>query len=207
MVAQVADLRDYCVLGELQVEAPNFRMPRKQFTVWYQAPQRFKVEADGLILLPKLRLYPDFLYFLRDSVQFRGVHEVEDLGVKYFVLDAQPRTKRKFPFEMQFFIHAQRWTVERVVFQSAKIGKSEIRNFYRRYDSFWLPETTRVVFSFNRKWGGEDVPAPPPLVGEVTALTENTPKEFEGRMLIVFRNYEINTGLKEEIFQKKGRRN
>jgi hypothetical protein len=191
----------------MQIEAPRFRMPRKEITVWYKQPNQFKVQAEGLVLLPKARLYPEILYFLRDSVEIKSVATINEGQDKYYQLLAKPRTSQKHPFDMLFYIHAQRWTVERVVLESPKLGRSEIRNVFRQESGFWLPETTRVRFELFKSEAWRTTPGgPPPLMGDLSQLADTAQDELLGRMLIVYRDYRVNAGLQDDLFREKRRR-
>lgn len=206
VLSQVAGIQDYRATMTIQVEAPRFRMPRKEITIWYKQPNQLKIRAEGLVLLPKARLYPELLYFLRDSVEVKRVVTITEGQDKFYQLLAQPRTRHKKSFDMIFYINAQRWTVERIVLESPQIGRSEVRNVYRLQDRFWFPETTRVQFEVFKPEAWSGAPGPPELMGDLPQLADTAKSGFTGRMLIVYHDYRINSGLTDDFFQEKRRR-
>ncbi len=211
--AQFQKVEDYSVTMELKVEMPKIRMPSKKIQFYFKQPDKVKIKADGFAIVPKTGLGASAVELLKilDSAQLL---RQEELGSRsYWVVKGTVN-----PDSVQFgsqsdlgseigvdvsiimWVDCERWVISQTQTVVDSIELFSLSTIYAEHEyGIYLPMKTEVRINTSMLKGmGHKRPSEGPL-GDRHNFTEGKSGE-QGKIIMEFYNYRINTGLKDEYF-------
>lgn len=220
LIAQFGKIEDYSVKVIISVKMTGLRMPRKKIKLFYKAPDKVKVEADGFAIVPKMGLGGSPAQFLDmlGTIEVTGQEELD--GQAHWVLTGSViPDSLHLPFGqgdklpeiyMTIWVNAERWVISRVVTELDNQKVFTMDNLYQAVEGIYLPSRTVIQMGFKglERWSMRD-PMGGPLadrksleqVADEVGVDPHE-KEFAGSVVMEFGKYKVNQGLKDKIFEK-----
>ncbi|MEE8336236.1 MAG: hypothetical protein V3S48_07360 [Candidatus Neomarinimicrobiota bacterium] len=212
-------IRDYTVKVKISVDMTGLRMPRKRIKLFYKAPDKIKVEADGFAIVPKWGLggSPAWFIDMLDTVFVSGQENIK--GEAQWVLKGQVNPDSlKLPLGkgddlprilMTVWIAQENWIVTRIETEIDSQKVFSVETIHQEIDGLYLPEKTTLEIGFKgiEHWSLRDPMGGPTsdrkdLMEAVHGGSEESGKNFNGTIIMEFYKYKLNKGLKDKIFEK-----
>jgi len=195
--SQVAGLQDYTVSLDVTVDLEGINVPPMDVTMYYKRPDKVRFTSEGFALLPKegIGIGAGALVSKYSVESVDG--EVEE-GIKEYALTLRPKDDRTKLRQVYLHIDAEHWTVRRAV-SPLFDGRTMTAMFsYEEHDGYWLPSFLTVTFSSAESDTTEDSL----LYKARPMLRPQMPRN--GSISIRYSDYNLNTGLSDEVFEQKG---
>ncbi|MBN2010879.1 hypothetical protein JW960_16140 [candidate division KSB1 bacterium] len=196
---QMMSLRDYTVEIQAVLDMPDIQIPPMDVKVYFKQPDKFHVESDGFSMLPRQGLFLNPNMW-QDSLYFMVEQPEDTLGGKTVIpVELIPKSEESQVRKLTLWISPEHWTVEKV-YTIAWDGRKATARFTNQLidKKYWLPTYVRVVMPAIRFRGNSELMKVPGDDG-----TPNEEKPKEGTLVVEFKKYKINTGLKDDIFEQK----
>ena len=212
-------IHDYTVKVKISIDMTGLRMPRKRIKLFYKAPDKIKVEADGFAIVPKWGLggSPAWFIDMLDTIFVSGQENIEG-EVQWVLKGLVNPDSLKLPLgkgddlpriSMTAWIAQKNWVITRVKTEIDLQNVFSVETIYREIEGFYLPEKTTIEIGFKgiEHWSLRDPMAGPTVdredLMEAAQIQGNEPgKNFKGTVIMEFYKYKLNRGLKDKIFEK-----
>ncbi|MEW6509754.1 MAG: hypothetical protein AB1428_02215 [Bacteroidota bacterium] len=188
-------LRDYTVTLNLTADIERLNIPPMAVKMYYKQPDKVHFDSRGFALLPREGVALNIGRLLaRYTVTRVGREAAGDARLYKLTLSAKSdRTRIR---SIALYVHPGRWTVEKLV--SAQPGDREMSATFRYAEigGFWLPE--ELIASFHLAPADTTEPGvmdqPPPTRPQLAPRN--------GTITVRYSEYQLNTGLSDEIFKE-----
>ena len=208
-------VNDYQVDMIVRVAVPAFRMPKKKYTVYFKKPNKVKVKAKGFGILPKTGLFtsPNDNFDNLKNIKFsdyKDVSNIHDIVIQGdLIVDSlkleMPNEYSKITFNpiVEVKIDTLHWVIKDITTRLDTLKLFHISNNYEYYDNeFYMPNESIVkyfikdkkLFNWLNKDSGGDI------IGQGKSLVEKNDSIVEGKITVNYKNYIINKGIKDDIF-------
>ena len=194
--ANFPGVQDYTVDLDVTADIERMNVPPMHVRMYYKQPDKFQFDSEGFALLP------------RDGVAFNAskllsrftveeVGEESSQGGREFRLLLRARGERAKTTKLQVFVDADDWKPTRVL-SSLFDGRSVTAAFkYEKQNGHRMPSLLTVEFSAPPADTMDQMPDP----DEVPMPRSHMPRK--GTITIKYSGYKINSGLSDDIFDKK----
>jgi len=190
-------IEDYTVSLDVTVDIERLKVPPMQATMYFKQPDKVHFESEGFALLPKegVGFNPSMLtrrYMVADM-------EVQEIsGKTAYVLTLKPRDDKTQLRKAYLTVDPDHWTPSELVAPlfDGRIMRASFR--HRRVDGRWLPSELRVSLTSD---DSSDVKAPNLLDEMAPMRRQQIPRK--GIIHVRYSEYRINTGLSDELFDRK----
>jgi len=207
-------VNDYQVDMIVRVAVPAFRMPKKKYTVYFKKPNKVKVKAKGFGILPKTGLFTspndnfDNLKNIKIS-DYKDVSNIHDIVIQGdLIVDSlkleMPNEYSKITFNpiVEVKIDTLHWVIKDITTRLDTLKLFHISNNYEYYDNeFYMPNESIVKYFIKDKklfnWLNKDSGN---IIGQGKSLVEKNNAIVEGKITVNYKNYIINKGIKDAIF-------
>ena len=205
-------INDYQVDMAIELDIPAFRMPKKKYKVYYKRPNKIKVKSKGFGILPKTGLFTspndnfDNLknmklvnYYDQDNIN--DILIVGDLIVDSLKLE-MPNEYSRITFNpiVEVKIDTSKWVIKNVTTKLDTLKLFQINNYYQNYDEYYMPYKSVVKYYIKDKklfnWLNKDAGS----VMEKENLPNSNNSIVEGTIIVNYKKYKINKGIKDKIF-------
>jgi len=193
-------VQDFTVTLNAEVDMERVRVPKMTATLYYKKPDKVHVASPNFAMLPRegIVLNPAVLT-QRYQATLKGKETVE--GKELYRIDLSAREPRIRPAQLMIWVDPSNWTITRM--ESAPYQGRALRlamTYALHQGTMWLPQTlsasfeaiardTTVRLDLNLQATPDpDEPRRPPRSGKIN---------------VQYLDYKINTGLSDEIFEKK----
>ncbi len=172
------EVEDYTVQTRVVTDLPGFDMPERSFTVYVKRPDKVKIESTSLVVLPRdVLLLGNLKKHMTEAGQVITVGVRRDGPRPVYCLKFMPANMAR-RHRLLLWVTGERWTLTR---SEVWAGMNRLLTVYWQYvkvnDRFWMPAEVKCEIS-----GG--------ILG----------REGPGTVTVTFTDYEINTGLSDELF-------
>ncbi|HOK53653.1 MAG TPA: outer membrane lipoprotein-sorting protein [Armatimonadota bacterium] len=186
------DINDYKVDAEVTIDSPQLYVKGSKMTIYFKKPNKVKIEAkEGFAVMPQVFAgNPATEIKSKFNVEYTGDSKLG--GEPVYVLKLTPKSTSA-PGNMKLFVEKKRGVI---VGSEAKANDMTMisRWTYVKVDKkYWLPSQIKVEMS-----GTLSSPAYDP--DEVKVKPAKTGK---GTAVIKLKNYQVNKGLSDKIFEQK----
>ena len=208
---QFNSVEDYQVNMLVELDVPAFRMPKKKYKVFYKNPNKIKVKAKGFGILPKTGLFtsPNDNFDNLKDIEISTISSNKDnrviltgsLIVDSLKLD-MPNEYSRITFDpiVEVTIDTSMWVIENVTTKLDTLKLFQINNYYKMYDDNYMPEKSIVEYYIKDKnlfnWINKDVSN---IIGQDQSMMKNN-STVKGTITVQYKDYEINKGLSDKIF-------
>ncbi len=212
---QYKKVHDFQVKMEININVPGFRMPKKEFKVFFKQPNKVKVNTKGFGVLPKTGLF---------TSPMDNFDNLKDLELKVIKNNPIPNNiiisgklitdslKVKMPNEyarltfvptVDVQIDTLNWVINSVTTKIDTLKIMQINNIYDKVDGkHYLPIESKVEYYIKdaklSKWLNKDITS---TIGK--DLKPQTNDLVEGNIKIKYTKYKINRKIPDKIFKNK----
>ena len=205
-------INDYKVDMVIRLEIPAFRMPKKKYKVFYKKPNKIKVKAKGFGILPKTGLFTSpndnfdnlknvKMSDFKDDLNIDDIMLIGDLIVDSLKLE-MPNEYSRITFNpiVEVKIDTSKWVIKNVTTKLDTLKLFQINNLYQDYDGYYMPKQSIVKYYIKDEklfnWLNKDAGN---IIGQDASMMPNN-SIVEGTITVDYKNYVINKGIKDKIF-------
>ncbi|MCX7649416.1 MAG: hypothetical protein N2050_02530 [Flavobacteriales bacterium] len=200
---RMAGLKDYTADVRISINIPFLRIPDKSAKIYYKAPGRFHVETRGLALIPKTTSDLGGQSLLDAPHSALYVRRERRGPLNFHVIKIVPLNDTSQVVLATFYIGVEDEKVYRVETITREQGSVNV-DFTPGNNPFGLPERMFITFEIPR------VEMPAGFTGDIDVGLESQKnhigardKKTRGTVAVSYLQYRFNTGLRDEIFNKK----
>ncbi len=193
-IHQFDGIKDYTVDVNVKVDMKAAQIPDMEAKVYFKAPDKVKIDSKGFFLMPKdvgiinpNRFNPDkFEIAVIDTLTYRG-----DPAVR---LSLVPKENMTGDRNIVLTIDEKDWLIVEVATTPYPGRQASAKITYGDFDGFKMPVKVDVRLDIGN-------------LDKMRPLGHHVPRlsELNGTVEIRYSNYQINTGLPDKIFEKKGK--
>ncbi|GDX51938.1 hypothetical protein LBMAG27_09850 [Bacteroidota bacterium] len=192
-------VNDYTADMSIHLDVSFIKMNDIAAKVFFKKPKKFKVKAEGIMLLPKQN--PNNIQaMLSDTNTYSAIKTGTEIinGVNTTIITVIPNTDTADLILGKFWIDANKGLILKSHLTTRSNGNLEIEHFYGANFSYALPD--KLIFTIETS----KFKLPKALVVDLdSASTEDTgkPENKKGKITIVFSNYLVNKGVDDKVFK------
>lgn len=187
-------INDYVVQMKGKVELPDAVIPELNAKIYFKKPDKFKVESDNFMIIPKqsIRFDPEILYRKDFTALFVGENEIGN--IKHYIIKLVSNDP-EFEQVVTLWVNSKNYTIKKVAVIGSRVGKVEIEFDYSLVDGkYWLPE--KLIASFEASNF-----LIPKLKRDMREQNQKISEIKEGKITIYYSNYIVNKGINDKIFE------
>ncbi len=195
-------VNDYEAAGKMKTNVAFLKVPIANVKVYYKKPGKLKIKNEkGFSFIPRGSVNMNMSNILNSgkyTVLDAGADKIGGTAVK--VVKLLPEDDNADVVLSTLYIDEANLVILKAKTTTRDNGSYELEMSYGKYAAFGLPD--KIIFSFNTK----DSKIPKGVTfdfddGSDNSKTTDKAKNKKGRAEISFRNYSINKGVPEDVFQ------
>jgi outer membrane lipoprotein-sorting protein len=193
MKHQFEPVKDYTVTLKATVNMERMQIPEMIVTLYFKQPDKVHIESKNFAMLPKdaIALNPAQLIDKFDA-SIVGTEQKDNTTMYKLRLISKPE-KGKPVHESYVWMDASRWVVTHFESTPSDVRKISVDLAYETIDGkYTLPSKIAARM---------DAQQPPDSSAEKMYSPQRMPRK--GNVTILYSDYKVNTGLSDEIFDKK----
>lgn len=186
-------VKDYTAMVTGKVNMERLKVPKMTVKLYFKQPNKFKTESKGTSFLPRniLDLNPGDL-LLKFDASLMGKEEIDGKKLYKIRLVTKPE-KGKQVRESYIWVDESRWTITKLEAYPIEGRKIEVLIESTVIDDkYILPAKISAKFDFEQNTDS---------LAERIYSPQRVPRK--GSAELIYSDYQINTGLSDEIFEKK----
>lgn len=194
-------VEDYVVDVNIKVDVEFLKVPETNATIYFKQPGKIHLESEGFAMLPKEGM--DFSPVGLLEKEYTAIYERLDTlnGFRTDVIKVIPLTETSDVFLTTLWVDESKYIIRRVE-SSPKIGGTF--SIELKYDNSktGYPLPSGMIFTFNV----DRMNLPKGMTGEMNEsreLNEKKPKTTTGKVFITYKNYKVNKGIPDSVFEEK----
>ncbi|MGB2869007.1 MAG: hypothetical protein WBD36_11190 [Bacteroidota bacterium] len=197
-----ADVKDFTVDIEADVNMERLRIPKSTATLYYKKPDKIHFSSSNFIMVPREGIVPNpSLLRERYDATMAGEERIE--GRKHFKLQLAAKDPRTHLRQMYLWIDPSNWTIskmETIPYEGRTLTVSFSYGLQR--EQYWLPLSLHAVFGVV----GPDTSKPlfpegsPAAKEQFEEIQRPTPRS--GSIDITYSHYRVNTRLPDSLFEQ-----
>lgn len=202
--AKLVSVKDYEAIGKLKTDVAFLKIPISAVRIFYKYPDLFRIKKDGGIsVLPKGGIKVNMSSMIADGnytalLAGRIKWKDQDLAMVKLI----PNDMNSDVVLTTLYVDDQAMLIRKSITSTKENGTYEMEMDYGKYAKWGLPD--KAIMIFNTK----DYKLPKGITFEYDAGVANKPKSpkqlsNKGRIEIIYQTYEVNKGLKPEVFTSK----
>ena len=202
--AKLVSVKDYEAVGKLKTDVAFLKIPISAVRIFYKYPDLFRIKKDGGIsVLPKGGIKVNMSAMIADGnytalLAGRIKWKDQDLAMLKLI----PNDMNSDVVITTLYVDDKEMLIRKSITSTKENGTYEMEMDYGKYAKWGLPD--KAIMIFNTK----DYKLPKGITFEYDAGVANkakSPKQLsnKGRIEIIYQTYEVNKGLKPEVFTSK----
>jgi outer membrane lipoprotein-sorting protein len=199
--AKLDKINDYHATAELKTRIPFLRVPDAEVEVFFKKPDHIKIRNEkGISLVPRESVSISLYSLLNGKYQVIDAGNDKLDGVPVRILKLLPENENADLVLATLYIDAGKLLILKARITTRENGTDEVDLSYGKYASVSLPD--RIVFSFNT----QDYKMPKGITfdyddGSAKKKATGDQKNQRGNIEILYHAYELNRGVREEVFR------
>ena len=193
MKKQFESVKDYTATLKVAVDMERMQIPEMQVTIYFKQPDKIHIEAKNFAMVPReaMGVIPAQLIDKFDATVVE-TQQKENVIVYKLRLISKPE-KGKPVHESYIWVDGVRWVVIHFESTPSEVRKVAVDLEYETVDGqYTLPSKIEARM---------DTQQPADSSAEKTYSPQRLPRK--GTASIIYSDYKVNTGLSDEIFEKK----
>lgn len=199
---EFSKIEDYTVDVNVKLDVDFLKMPEREAKIYFKQPDKIHIESEGFAMLPKQGLNFSPLGMLNSSYTSFYVREDTIDGKVVSVIKVIPLEGDSDVILSTLWVDTDRNIVLKIESSRKPQGEFFIDMEYLKTENgFWLPSS--MVFSFTidptmfpRRFNiGTD--------SDNKKVPEDSTKTRTGKVFINYSDYQVNTGLSDELFKSR----
>jgi len=137
------DVESYTAEATIHVDVEFINMPDKTAMISFQAPDKYDIESDGFLMIPKVGMKPmmDQLDLSKYQVVDRGTEELN--GIEHVVVNMIPLARSSKVVLSTIWIHPEKYLIARLETFTKKAGSFVVD---LQYEGQVLPSQLTISF-------------------------------------------------------------
>jgi outer membrane lipoprotein-sorting protein len=205
-----AIIQDYAADMEANINMDNIRMPRIKIKMYHKYPDKFHYESKNFALLPKQGLNFDPFHYDEKDFNFNLLRSENLDNTPVYVIEIESKktdAKKKdkmAPIKTYVWVDANNWVPKKIGSEPNDTRKLEIKFEHQWIDGkYYLPSKISFDYDIPDLPETPDIPKDAQQKGSKMARGGRGGK---GSITITFQNYKVNTGLSDDIFKEKDKK-
>jgi hypothetical protein len=194
-------VKDYSADAEIKADIPLIKILPVKATVYFKQPDRFKLLSKGIAILPRQGVN-DLTRIIRDSLTYTAVLTGKELlgKTKAVIVSVIPASDTGELVLAKFWIDEGRSLIIKSQLTTRSNGTISVEYTYGALAPYGLPDKMYFTvdvkqFKMPKQMASDSYSKPK------TTTKQQTPKT--GSILVEFKNYKLNQGLKNSFFDQK----
>ena len=199
--AKLLQAKDYTVDAKITVDLPFLKMLPIDAKLFFKQKDKFKVESKSIAILPR-QGFDQLTKMLHDTNSFTSLLQAnEKVGnTDVCVVNIIPLIDTNDLILGKLWIDFEKAIVLKSQLTTKSNGTIFTEYFYFTQINYGLPD--KMIFTVDVKKFKIPKGVAADLNNSQTKKNEDTKKEKKGKIIIALRNYQINKGIKDELFKK-----
>lgn len=191
-------VNDYTADMNIHLDVSFIKMKDIAAKVFFKKPDKFKVKAEGIMLLPKQN--PNNIQsMLKDTNSYNAIKTGTEIinGVTATIITVIPNADTSDLILGKFWIDATKGVILKSNLTTRSNGNMQIEHFYGVNSNYALPD--KLIFTIETS----KFKLPKALVVDLDSAStaSDKPESKTGKIIIVFSNYLLNKGVDDKIFK------
>jgi outer membrane lipoprotein-sorting protein len=200
--AEFSKIEDYTVDVKIKVDVDFLKMPDREAKIYFKKPDKIHIQSEGFAMLPKEGLNFSPFGLLNSNYTSFYVREDTLNGIVTSVIKVIPLEGHSDVILSTLWVDTNRNLILKVESSRKPEGTFTIDlDYLKTGKGFWLPASMIFTFSIDRSI------LPPKFNfdtdSDLKKTLEDSTKAQTGKVFIDYSNYEVNTGLSDDIFHSK----
>ncbi len=196
-----AKVQDYTVNVNIKVDVDFLKVPETNAKIYYKQPDKIHLESEGFALLPKEGM--DFSPLGLLDNEYTAIYERVDTINNYLtdVIKVIPLSTESDVVLTTLWIDQSRYIIRRVE-STPKVGGTFSIELDYENSNINYPLPSKMVFTFNV----DRMDLPKGMAGELNSRQDSNEKKSKtttGKVFITYKNYSVNKGISDSIFEEK----
>lgn len=200
VITKLNTVKDYTVSANIKADIPMIKILPNKATVYFKQKDKFKVQSKGIVILPK-QGFTEINTFLANKKSYMAVAGDSSKvgGVMTKQITVIPNGENSEIILAKLWIDTKRSVIMKSQVTTKSNGTVTTNYTYGDKVSYGLP--SQLVFEIDVK----KFKLPKSVAADINKTTteKNTQTKKKGTITITLTNYKVNTGLSDELFNKK----
>lgn len=200
---QVGGVQDYTVTLDVVADIERLKVPPMHAVLYFKRPDKVHIASKNFAMLPRESMGMQFSKLNERYVVDSVLSDRKDKPVVYRLV-LHPKDERSAIRKVRMQVHGERWTPERIEIPQAD-GRAMIAAFtYTNVSGYWLPSELVVHFETGTVDSMAQAPANPFGGAEQSGRGQMRGGGRAGTVTVRYSGYQVNTGLRDDVFVKQG---
>lgn len=189
-------VNDYSVEAKIKVNIELLKVPERNAKIFFKKPDKVKMESDGFALLPKQGMNFSPNLFLTDKYESIYIRKEKIDNIDYDVVKIIPLSDTSNILLSTLWIDSKNLVIKKANTVTKKTGMLAIEFKYdQKLIKYSLP--SEIKFIFNPEENSSEKKVNTNQSGKIVSRT------MKGNVIVNYSNYKVNTGMSDDIFEKK----
>lgn len=197
---KLLSVKDYEAVGKLKTDVAFLKIPLSTVRIYYRYPNQFRIKKEkGVSILPKggINVNMGTLLSLGNQTALAS-GRINWKGSDLAVYKLIPNDPVSDVVLTTLYVDDRQMLIRKTITTTRENGTYEMEMDYGKFAKWGLPDKTVVLFNT------KEYKLPKGITFEYDPGTsdkkEKQPPSTKGRIELYYENYEINKGLKNEVF-------
>ncbi len=186
-------VRNFSAHAEIIVDVKSIKIPDKYATVYFKYPDKYRFKSKSFILVPRKGLNFSINEILQEPAILVSAGSNMIDGNKCYEIKIIPDNERSDIVLASLFIDSTSFLVRRMEVNTKKSGSYDVLLNYSRQD---YPVPSRITITFDV----DKLKFPLKFMGDIDTSSSPDTTQQEGKVIIKYSDYKINSGVPEDIF-------
>jgi hypothetical protein len=194
-------INDYEASAELKTEISFLKVPDALVKIYYKKPDKIKIKNEkGISLVPKETVSISLYSLVSSKYQALDAGTDQIGGIPVRIIKLLPNDENAELVLATVYIDTKRLLILKAKTTTKENGTNEVSLIYGRFESLGLPD--EIIFTFNT----QDFKLPKGVTfdyddGSVKNKPSDSGKNQHGKIQITYKEYQVNKGLSDGVFQ------
>lgn len=198
---KIMKVSDYSVEASIRADIPLIKILPVNAVIYFKQPDKFKVDSKNIAIMPR-QGFSDLAGIIKDSSAYTAVYTGnEDIGpLSAKIISVIPSVDTLDLILAKFWIDASQSLILKSQLTTRTSGTINIEYFYGTHTAIGLPD--KMVFTVDLKKFKIPKAMTNNMNSSIQTKKVDDKASKKGVILISLKNYKINTGLEDVVFQK-----
>jgi outer membrane lipoprotein-sorting protein len=199
--SKIQQAKDYTVNANVTVDLPFIRMLPIDAKIYFKQKDKFKVASKSIAIVPR-QGFDQLTKMLNDTTSFTSLLQANEKinTTDVSVVNIIPLSDTSDLILGKLWIDYKNNLVLKSQLTTKTNGTIVTEYFYTSQINYGLPD--KMVFTVDVKKFKIPKGVAADINNSQTAKEDDGKKEKKGKIIIVLSNYQINKGIKDEVFKK-----
>ncbi|MBM3444404.1 MAG: hypothetical protein FJX83_05380 [Bacteroidetes bacterium] len=200
---KLTSVKDYEAVGKLKTDVAFLKIPLSTVRIYYRSPDQFRIKKEkGVSVLPKggIKVNMGTLLAVGNQTALAS-GRIKWKGADLAIVKLIPNDPESDIVLTTLYVDDQRMLIRKSITTTRENGTYEMEMEYGKYAKWGLPDKTVVLFNT------KEYKLPKGITFEYdpgsVSKKEKVPPSTKGRIELYYDGYEINKGLKNDVFLEK----